>query len=1068
MPNQLRLLLLVASSLVLSTASFAQGSSAPAARPDQGSQQAYVIQQRSTKMRFEEDGSSLRTERQTTLIQSDAGLQHFGILTFTYIEGHELSIDTVEVHKTDGRIVKAGPEHVQDVTPEVSRLAPVYSDIRQKAVTVPGLAIGDELTFQYTIRAKALVAGQFWFNYSFVKDAVVRSETVEIDVPSSRALKIWSAPEYKQDAQTHGGRTIYSWHSENSEIADSPELRFARIRQQATGTLPPPSVLVSTFKSWDEVAAWYYGLQKERVLPTEAVKAKAIELTRGAKTPEEKARSLYKYVSLNFRYISLDFGIGHYQPHSADQVLSNSYGDCKDKHTLLASMLQAVGITAYPVLMNSAHQIEASVPSPQQFDHLITAIPSEKGFLFLDTTPEVAPYGLLLLPLRNKKVLVVSGADSGKFVLTPEQPPFKALEESTFEGKLDESGTLEADASWFIHGDLEVLMKEAFRRAGPGKYQEMVQAFSYRLGFAGEVSKVEISGLQDTESGIRISYHYHRPDYYDLTEERPKKSLPFGFTGFPEMDPKQKTVRLYTSPAELQYKVRLELPSGFMAQIPMPMKLDREYLKYESSYNTEKNVITAEKTFTILTPEIDDGHRADYNAFVRSIRTDETQGVLLQIPPGFVAKAGGSSTPADEILQRAEIENHERDYNAALSDYRKVAQQDPKRKGIWTKIALVETYQHRNEDAVRDFRKAIETDPFDAQAHAELGGILLGGPRSAEGEAELKRAAEIDPLNHRAYSQLGWYYSEKKKDYGAAIPVLEKALNTDEERFHDNQQLTAMLAQAYFRNHDTEKGVALIKRNVESAPNPNVWNAAAYTLAENDADLDLAKQYAGSALKSLYQSLQKVDESGIRRTDLALVNQLAATWDTMGWVCFKQGDTANAEKYVRAAWVLSQATEMGEHLGEIYEKLGRMPEAHRYYAMSARSFNTNQATPSGRSRQRLNRLVGKASADTLINRHAYDSTQSRTLDLGKLGPANAKGEFYFIFEPGNKLDVKAVSGDEALQAALQKNAAKIIPAVVFPDDGELKVIRQGIVMCGQNNQKCELVFLTSDSTLSGR
>ncbi len=1067
MPNPFRVFFLAAF-IVLPTAFFAQSTSATPARPEQSPQQAYVIQQRSTKMRFEEDSSSVRTERQTTLIQNEAGLKHFGILTFTYIEGHEFSLDTVEVHKKEGSVVKAGPEQVQEVTPEVSRVAPMYSDIRQKAVTVPGLAVGDELTFQYTIKAKPLVPGQFWFNYSFLKDEIVRSETLDIDVPKSKTLKVWSAPEYKQETQTHGDRTIYSWHSENSEFADSPELKFQRIRQQTTGTFPPPSVVVSTFKSWDEVAAWYYSLEKGRAVATDAVKAKALELTRDAKTPEEKARALYKYVSLNFRYISLDFGIGHYQPHAADQVLSNSYGDCKDKHTLLAAMLQAVGITAYPVLMNSAHQVETSVPSPEQFDHLITAIPSEKGLVFLDTTAEVAPYGLLLLPLRNKSALVVTGPGSGKFVVTPEQPPFKEVEESTLQGKLDESGTLEADLSWFIHGDLEIIMKEAFRRAGPDKYQEMVQGFSYRIGFGGEVSKVEISGLQDTESGFRMKYHYHRPNYFDLTEEQPKNVLPFGFSGFPEMDAKQKSLRLYAAGGELHYKCRVELPEGFTAQVPMPMKLERDYLKYESSYSTEKNVIAGERTFRITTAEIQEEHRLDYNAFVHSLRTDEGQTVRLQIPPGFVAKAGASNASMDEIFQRAEIETHEHDYNAALSDYRKVAQQDPKRKGIWTKIALVETYQNRTLDAARDFRKAIEADPFDAQAHAELGGVLLGGPRSAEGEAELKRAAEIDPLNHRAYYNLGWYYSERKKDYGAAIPVLEKALNTDEEHFHDSQQIMDMLSQAYFHNHEMEKGVALIKRNVESAPNPNVWNAAAYTLAENDADLELAKQYANSALKSLYERLNKVDESGIRRTDLALVNQLAATWDTMGWVSFKQGDTASAEKYVRAAWVLSQATEIGEHLGEIYEKLGRMPDAHRYYAMSARSFETNQATPSGRSRQRLNRLVGKASADALINRHAYDTTQSRTLDLGKLAPANSKGEFYFIFEPGEKLNVKAVSGDEALQAALQKNAAKIIPSVIFPDDGDLKVIRQGIVMCRQYNQKCELVFLTSDSALSGR
>ncbi len=52
--------------------------------------------------------------------------------------------------------------------------------------------------------------------------------------------------------------------------------------------------------------------------------------------------------------IGIAFGIGRYQPHAADDVLTNNYGDCKDKQTLLASLLQASGITLYPALVNSS------------------------------------------------------------------------------------------------------------------------------------------------------------------------------------------------------------------------------------------------------------------------------------------------------------------------------------------------------------------------------------------------------------------------------------------------------------------------------------------------------------------------------------------------------------------------------------------------------------------------------------------------------------------------------------------------------------------------------------------
>ena len=51
--------------------------------------------------------------------------------------------------------------------------------------------------------------------------------------------------------------------------------------------------------------------------------------------------------------------------------------------------------------------IDLDVPSPGQFDHVITAVPRGEETLWLDTTAEVAPLGYLLLPLREKPALVV-------------------------------------------------------------------------------------------------------------------------------------------------------------------------------------------------------------------------------------------------------------------------------------------------------------------------------------------------------------------------------------------------------------------------------------------------------------------------------------------------------------------------------------------------------------------------------------------------------------------------------------------------------------------------------------
>ena len=708
------------------------------------SEQPAIIEELSTSTRFENDGNSVQTVRQRVKIQNEAGIRLYGIITFSFIAGQEFSIDTVEVHKKDGSTVKAGTANIQEVTPEISRVAPMYSDLHQKQVTVPGLSVGDEVVFQFTAKQSPLVPNQFWFQYSFAKNAIVLSETVQLDLPKDRKLHVSFRPEYKPEIKTSGERTVYQWHTANEKVQE--EKKNATQKERMTGTSPPASIDLSTFESWEQVGSWYYSLQHERATPTPAIRAKALELTKGLDSQEAKIKALYQFVSLNFRYISLDFGIGRYQPHAADEVLANKYGDCKDKHTLLAALLEAAGIPAYPAMISMSKSIDPEVPSPAQFDHLITAVPVGKSTLFLDTTTEVAPYGMLISPLRHKKALVITGPSASQFVDTPIDLPFTAQEVFDLQGKIDESGTLEADVNYYIHGDAEIVFKSAFRQSPPGKYKDLVQGISYYGGFAGEVSQVKVEGLEKLDEGIRILYHYHRPQYLDLQDQAPKNGLPLSFSHFPKWEDSDDTLRLYPSTGELTHKCSIELPSGVGVQAPLDVKLDREYARYQARYSAQKNIVTAERKIVILAEEIAGNHRGDYAAFQKAIDADEAQNMVVRLPQGFVAgKTGGASAvDVDELMRQAEIEYRERDFNGAYSDFRKVAERDPKRKGIWTQIGLVEGQLRRYQEALSDYQKAIAADPFDAQAHTELAGIYFYVNKSPAAIDELKKALEID------------------------------------------------------------------------------------------------------------------------------------------------------------------------------------------------------------------------------------------------------------------------------------------------------------------------------------
>ncbi len=201
---------------------------------------------------------------------------------------------------------------------------------------------------------------------------------------------------------------------------------------------------------------------------TPAIEAKAKQLTRNLSNDDEKLRAIYRFVSVNIHYVGLDFGIGRYQPHSAEDVLSNEYGDCKDKHTLLAALLKAEGIEAWPAMIHASRKLDPEVPSLAQFNHVITVVPQGGKLLWLDTTPEVAPYKLLMPVLRDKQALVIPAARDALLQTTPADPPFPQEQRFTITAKLGADGVLTGHIKQKYRGDSEVVFLGTTEHCGAG------------------------------------------------------------------------------------------------------------------------------------------------------------------------------------------------------------------------------------------------------------------------------------------------------------------------------------------------------------------------------------------------------------------------------------------------------------------------------------------------------------------------------------------------------------------------------------------------------------------------
>ncbi len=731
-----RLFILFLALGLVSRSAHAQGPSKPDTKPDY-SKEAFVIEQTSTRIAFANDGTGTRESSARVRIQSDAGVQRYGLLTFSYQNSTEsLDIDYVRVQKPDGTVAPTPAENTQDMAAEITRDAPFYSDLREKHVAVKGLSVGDALEFQahwHTI--KPLAPGQFWYAYNFSHDGIILREQLQITVPRDRPMK-WKSLDLKPDITEEGARRVFTWISSQLEHKSSEQEKReqeTKLYQAARGQLPSADVQVSTFQSWEEVGRWYGSLQQERVKPTPEIRAKAAELTKSASDDNARLRAIYKYVSTEFRYIGIAFGIGRYQPHTAAEVLSNQYGDCKDKHTLFASLLDAAGIKAYPALISSSHDIDLDVPSPGQFDHVIDVVPQASSFLWFDTTTEVAPFTYLVRPLRDKRALVILEDNPPTLMTTPADPPSRASQTFKISAKLEDTGTLTGKIERTVQGDdSELLLRSAFRRVPMPQWKDLMQQISYGSGFAGDVSEVTASSPEKTDEPFHFSYLYTRKDYPNWSSRQISSPLPPMLGLIPDSKPSHPI--LLGEPGNTQYESHVELPKGYSPELPGNVDLKENFAEYHASYAVKDGVLTTERRFVLKLREVPVSEYDAFKKFAKTVGDDHELYIALSSgdSPGnslqsAIDRLPGSDNPEaarayDDAMAAAQNNNTQ----GAIDSLKHALESDPHfiRARMWLSQLYVFTGQR--DLALEELRMAYGADPHQPVTYKALVASLLG------------------------------------------------------------------------------------------------------------------------------------------------------------------------------------------------------------------------------------------------------------------------------------------------------------------------------------------------------
>ncbi|HEX7903739.1 MAG TPA: DUF3857 domain-containing protein [Chitinophagaceae bacterium] len=278
----------------------------------------------------------------------------------------------------------------------------------------------------------------------------VQQSKISVMVPESNPLH-YKMFNYKSEPviTTEKGNKVYTW--EVKEIpAVQPEYASPAWHELST------SVFFATEKfelddyqgsnaSWKDFGKFVYDLKKERDALPDEIKQKVHQLTDGISDPYEKISKLYEYMQQHTRYISVQLGVGGWQPYDATYVATKRYGDCKALSNYMYALLKEAGIRSVYTVITSGDEEDyllTDLPS-SQFNHVILFVPQGKDTTWLECTSQTKPAGYLGGGTGNRFAVAVD-ENGGTLIRTPRYGMNENLQVRKVTATIDEGGNLTA------------------------------------------------------------------------------------------------------------------------------------------------------------------------------------------------------------------------------------------------------------------------------------------------------------------------------------------------------------------------------------------------------------------------------------------------------------------------------------------------------------------------------------------------------------------------------------------------------------------------------------------------
>jgi transglutaminase-like putative cysteine protease len=542
------------------------------------------------------NGTATETHEWTRTVLKEPALEKSKTATI----GHSTSAQKAEVLaaytlKADGRRIEVPKDNYQlEVNSGKGKDSPMYSDWTTLTVVFPDLAVGDTVGLSYRLTdTEAMFPGHFSAGQLFYRNTAYDDIRVRIDYPASMWVQFEGRGMKESLDTTQNERRIVEWTWTNPKPVKSTRRDWSVFDPEKE-----VGYAFSTFRNYAEIAAAYGARANPKAAVTERIAKLAGEIAKGKAGKKEQARALYEWVATHITYGGNCIGVGAVVPRDIDLVLDNKMGDCKDHATLLQALLTATGIKSTQALVNagSTYRLQR-IPMVFGVNHVITYLPEFD--LFVDSTSDSTPFGMLPFNAQDKPVLLVDGHRDG--FRTPAAPAAQSRQTVHSLMKVAADGSVSGSVEVTQAGRDAVAARAWARNMTREVEQDLVKNAFRRMGIIGSGT------LEKDDPNALIDSYRYKASF--RAEKFMKTSGAGAFYIFPPLNIAQPIISAAQSVMEpekdadvacmggtMTEEYVIELPKGVkVLSVPGNLKVGNELASYQASYKLKGATLTVKR-----------------------------------------------------------------------------------------------------------------------------------------------------------------------------------------------------------------------------------------------------------------------------------------------------------------------------------------------------------------------------------------------------------------------------------------------------------------------------------------